>query len=254
MASYSQISSPFVKNYDADHGPGYVRLEVWGERAIFTRPEFKVERYSYDVITPSAARNILQQIYWHPSMQYQIKAITVYNEIRRMAITRNELDFKTNGNMAFRMFQDAEKTGRAAPLYVSPEYARQQRSTSFLVDVHYAIEAVIRPSKWCKQDEPFNLSKSWGMFNDRAKHGKCFSSPYFGIREFTVNFAPQRYDEIPQSFYDGSTIDLGIMLFDIDYDYEPGHRPYFFHPLMVDGRIEIPTQKEVMGNAARCIE
>lgn len=213
---------------------GYVRLEVWGDRAVFTRPEFKVERFSYDVITPSAARNLLQQIYWHPSMQYQIKSITVYKEIRRMSMTRNELDFKMNGNNALRMFQEAETTGRAKPLYVPANYPRQQRSTSFLTDVHYAIEAEILPSKWCKKDEPFDLIKARGMFNDRVKRGKCFSTLYLGIREFDCSFAPQRFESSVASFYNGTTVDLGVMLFDIDliFDYANDTLIWFYR----DGR------------------
>lgn len=224
---------------------------------MFTRPELKVERYSYDTLTPSAARNILCRIYWHPAMQYEIKSIVVMNKISRLNMTRNELDIKGNASLALKTIQEVEdnrKEGRvtAGPrLGVETSYPRQQRSTTFLRDVYYRIYAEIKPDVTNKTGEEFNEAKARSIFNRRVESGKCFSQPFLGTRECMAFFGP--IDEEKESYYAGRKIDLGPMFFDSSYANQDYVRPFFFHPVMEDGIITIPTQKEVMGNAALVI-
>ena len=125
-----------------------VYLEVWGDFAIFTRPEFKVERFSYKTITPSAARNLLQSIYWHPQFQFEINKIIVFNEIRTASITRNELE---NGKIptksALCVMKAVHNNEDAKSLAIPDSTVRQQRSSIFLADVHYGIVATIKRDK-----------------------------------------------------------------------------------------------------------
>lgn len=236
-----------------DYTGNKVHLDVWGDLAIFTRPELKTERYSYDVMTPSAARNILQQVYWHPSFQFQVTGITVFNPIQRIQMTRNELEVMLSASIALTTLSSAARDGYAPNIAVPHTEPRQQRSTVFLRDVYYGIDAEILPS--CASDaprEPFDLKKILAIFNRRAEKGQCYATPYLGIRECTAYFAPLRYGQVINSFYEGQAMDLGYMLFDTDYSDCDNVVPHFYYAVMENGRISIPTQKEVMGNAAFC--
>lgn len=230
-----------------------VYFEVWGDFAIFTRPEFKVERYSYDVPTPSSIRNLCQAVYWHPQFQYEIKKITVFNRITRMNITRNELEKMISAPSVNRAIHDVQDNGCAKSISVLPDDVRQQRASSFLTNVHYGIEAEIKPSRFCAPDFVFDFNKILAIFNRRMDKGQCFNQPYLGMKECRAHFSRSRYNTPSRSFYEGTTLDLGRMFFDSDYRNPTMAQPHFYDPVMVDGIIHVNSQQEVLGDAAFCI-
>jgi CRISPR-associated protein Cas5d len=203
-----------------------ITLKVWGDYACFTRPEMKVERVSYDVITPSAARGILEAIYWKPGIRWVIDRIHVLNPIRFDNIRRNEL----GGKLAIRNVTTAMKDGRS-PVEVFIEEERQQRAAMVLRDVAYVIDAHFDFTG----GEDNNPAKHKEMFDRRSAKGQCFHHPYLGCREFPAQFEPA--EEIPPTTHKGKK-DLGWMLHDIDFDDDMKAR--FFHAVMQDGTIEIP--------------
>ena len=208
-----------------------VKLEIWGDYASFNRPELKVERYSYDVITPSAARNILQAIYWHPGLNWVIDRILLLSEPERMSITRNEM--KNKGSYAD--MKASVYTGKAPPHL---KIDQTQRSASVLKNVHYVIEAHFIPSG----NGDFDENKIYAIFCDRAKRGKCFKMPYLGCREFPANYrlvdATEKIAPLPINR------DFGIMLYDIDYD-KDNMSPCYFHAKANEGIIDL-TNCEVI--------
>ena len=200
-----------------------VKLKVWGERACFTRPEMKVERVSYDVMTPSAARAVLEAIYWKPSIRWIIERIHVLNPVRFENIRRNELDTK----LSERSISTAMKDGKT-PVEVFIEEKRQQRAAMVLRDVAYIIEAYFEAIASDGQNEGKHLD----MFNRRLAKGQCFYQPYLGTREFSASFAA--VDEIPQSRIQGEH-DLGWMLYDMDLSNKKNIRPMFFQARFFNG-------------------
>ena len=227
-----------------------IAVDVWGKLAMFTRPEYKVERYSYDVPTPSSMRGLLQSIYWHPSFDYEILGIQVHNPIRHMSMTRNELpSMLSSGSVYGAMKQALENGGRADPLGVSPYATRQQRSSSFLRDVRYTLYTKVVPLKNSpKPGELYDVEKIRHIIDRRLAKGSSFRSVYFGLKECTAFFAPHNPKENPTSPYQGTTVDLGIMFFDAA-DQDKKVRPYFYHPFMVDGYIDVPSVREVISRA-----
>jgi len=203
-----------------------VKLKVWGDYACFTRPEMKVERVSYDVMTPSAARGILEAIYWKPTISWMINQIHVLNPIQFDNIRRNEL----SGKIPFRNVTVAMKDGRS-PIEVFIEEDRQQRAAMVLRDVAYIIEAHFEFTG----DEDNNPAKHKEIFERRAAKGQCFHRPYLGCREFPAHFEP--VVEVPPSAHRGEK-DFGWMLHDIDF--EKSMEARFFRAIMRDGTIEIP--------------
>jgi len=206
---------------------GYgIKLKVWGDYACFTRPEMKVERVSYDVMTPSAARGILEAIYWKPAIRWIIDQICVLNPIRFENLKRNELSSKVNlGNV-----KKAMKDGYP-PIEVFIEDDRQQRASMVLRDVAYVIEAHFEFSG----DEDKNPGKHKEIFDRRAFKGQYYHHPYLGCREFLAHFEP--VEIIPPSFHKGEK-DLGWMLHDIDF--ENNMEPKFFRAVMRNGIIQVP--------------
>lgn len=208
-----------------------IKLKLWGAYACFTRPEMKVERVSYDVMTPSAARGILEAIYWKPSIRWVIDTIHVLNDIRFDNIRRNELADKIGvGNIEKAMKNDA---------YVMETFIediRQQRASMVLRDVFYLIEAHFETIG----GEDNNPAKHMAIFQRRAEKGQCFHRPYFGCREFPANFGLIT-DEIPKSKLKGH-VDLGWMLHDIDFKNDMEAK--FFRAQMIDGVINVPPFKE----------
>jgi len=210
---------------------GYgIKLRVWGEYACFTRPEMKVERVSYDVMTPSAARGILEAIHWKPAIRWMIDRIYVVNPIRFENIRRNEVEGKAS---------------RKREIVASEE--RQQRASLVLKHVEYMIEAHFdMTAKWGGEDTP---EKHYNIFLRRARLGQCFHRPYFGCREFPVNFELVENDgDIPSTVHQGET-DLGYMLLDQRYRLNAKGEtaevvPHFFRARMVDGVIDIPVMRE----------
>ena len=160
-----------------------VKIHVWGDRACFTRPEMKVERVSYDVMTPSAARGILEAIHWKPPILWVVDRIHVLKPIRFQSIRRNEVGAKANATSAER----AMRAGSTEGLGLVMEEERQQRAATLLVDVAYVIEAHFTlTARAGAEDTP---AKHAAMFNRRAALGQCFHRPCLGTREFAADFA-----------------------------------------------------------------
>ena len=183
-----------------------IQLEVWGPYALFTRPEFKVERASYDVPTPSAARGIVESLYYHPGIRWHIRRIYVLNPIEFTTIRRNEVKSKILGG-----------------------------TSMVLTNVHYVIEAEFEmlPEKAAPGDNP-------GKFQDivtrRMRKGQCFSTPYFGCREFPAHFKQWEGGPIPTI---DETRDLGFMLYDFDYSDPQNITPLYFRAKMEHGVIQV---------------
>ncbi len=213
-----------------------VKLRVWGDYACFSRPEMKVERVSYDVITSSAARAILEAIHWKPAISWKIDKIHVIKEIKFDNIRRNELA----GKISERNVKQAME-GKEVALYQLINDERQQRASMILKDVEYVIEAHFEMTEAAGEED--NEAKHYEQFTRRAGKGQCFNQPYFGCREFPVNFELiEEGQDLPESFYKGQTRDLGFMLWDIDF--KNNMTPKFFRAEMIDGVI-ITAKQEV---------
>ncbi len=212
---------------------GYgVKLRVWGERACFTRPEMKVERVSYDVITPSAARGILEAIHWKPAIRWIIARLHVLHPIKFESLRRNEVADKISA----RNVKTAMKNNTLAGLHycVDDGKNRQQRAATVLRDVHYVIEAHFELTDKAGSDD--SEGKHLDIFKRRASRGQCFHTPYLGTREFPANFALLE-GECPRSSLSGEQ-DLGFMLHDIDFTADLS--PRFFRAKMSDGIVAVP--------------
>ena len=222
-------------------------LDVKGDFACFTRPEMKVERVSYDVITPSAVRAIFSAIFWKPAIKWNVKKIEVLSPIKWISVRRNEV-----GAVAVKN-----------PIMI--EDSRQQRAGLFLRDVHYRIYAEMefisinkRPKvlneipeslvsdeerQEIRKDE--NPGKYHAMFERRAKKGQCFNQPYLGCREFSCEFKfvdnPEKEAEITPTINESR--DLGFMLYDMDFEHpnsDGSINPAFFRATMENGIVNIP--------------
>lgn len=204
-----------------------IQLEVWGAYALFSRPELKVERVSYDVPTPSAARGIVESVYYHPGLRWYIDRIHVLNPIRFVSIRRNEVTDKISGRNVRQAAQ-----GGGQPLYLVTSQKIVQRSSLLLQDVHYVIEAHFEMTdKAAPSDNP-------GKFQDivtrRMERGQCFHTPYFGCREFPVSF--RRWPGGPIPTID-ETRDLGLMLYDFDYSDPAAITPTYFRARLEHGML-----------------
>lgn len=206
------------------------RVKVSGENACFTRPEMKVERVSYEVMTPSAARGILEAILWKPAIKWNILQIDVLNPIKWESVRRNEVGKKATKPSAAAMRGEA-----VAPMGLFVEKERQQRAGLFLRDISYVIHAGFEMTDRAGADD--TVTKFTEMFIRRASKGACFHRPYFGCREFPVDFEfiPKDAEDLPTL---GKTKDLGWMLFDMDYSGKET-MPKFFHAEMNDGKIDL---------------
>lgn len=205
-------------------------LEVWGDLACFTRPEFKVERVSYDVITPSAARAIFESIFWKEAIRWEITKIEVLNPIQWISIRRNEV-----GQLA---------SERTEAIFI--EDKRQQRNSLMLRDVRYRIHArqifiPVRERKVVqRRGEPDdNPGKYNAMFVRRARSGQCFNQPYLGTRECSAFFRLVESEEHLSSAID-DTRDFGFMLYDMDFSNPNNIIPMFYRAKMNNGVIEVP--------------
>lgn len=209
-----------------------VKVKVWGEYALFTRPEMKVERYTYDVMTPSAARGILEAIYWHPGMNWIIDRIYVKKPIQFTSVRRNEVKSKISANNVLPVYN-----GKQKQLYISSKVDIVQRASLLLRDVEYVIEAHF------EMTEKANASDNPGKFKDivmrRLKRGECFHTPYFGCREFPVKFCLCEEDKIQTAYEDVEERDLGFMLYDLDYSDLNNIQPMFFRAIMRKGIIDV---------------
>ena len=214
-------------------------LEVWGDYACFTRPELKVERVSYDVITPSAARAIFEAILFKKyAMRWQVTKIEVLMPIKWASVRRNEVG--------------ATASIKSASIYI--EDKRQQKNTLLLKDVKYRIWAKLvyipvseRPKDAFAKHKPGadeNPMKYYQMFERRAEQGQCFTQPYLGTREFSASFRlvnPDKDDLCPAlSAEQGGNRDLGIMLYDMDFSNPKDIQAMFYRAEMKEGVIIVP--------------
>lgn len=215
---------------------GYgIKLHVRGERACFTRPEMKVERVSYDVITPSAARGILEAIHWKPAIRWEVTGIQVLKPIRFESIRRNEV----GGKLSAASVKKAMKANSTKGLnyLVDDGKNRQQRAATILRDVEYIIHAHFQMTDKAGSDD--NVGKHLDIFNRRAAKGQCFHQPYMGTREFPVDFSPWNdQDDFKLTEELSGERDLGWMLHDMDFGKQM--EPRFFRARMVNGFIEVP--------------
>ncbi len=214
-------------------------LEVWGDMACFTRPELKVERVSYDVITPSAARAIFDAVFWKPAIRWEITRIDVLNPIKWTSVRRNEVG----------------AIGGQSGKHIFIEEKRQQRNSLLLKDVRYRIygKLVFTPISQRDRDERYNEKnenpgKYNAMFERRASKGQCFNQPYFGTREFSASFRLIKDNEIDLTPPIDESKDLGLMLYDMDFSNPKNITPMFFRANMKKGVIEVPAlnSKEVL--------
>lgn len=211
-----------------------VRLRVTGDYACFTRPEMKAERVSYDVLTPSAARGILEAVHWKPAIRWTVDRIHVLAPIRFQSFRRNEVGGKASADRA----RTAMRAGTLAGLGLSITEDRQQRASTLLRDVDYVIEAHFGMTDRAGADD--TPAKHASMFNRRAAGGQCFHQPCLGTREFPAAFTllPEGAD-LPASRLapDQRDRDLGWMLHDIDF--AAGNTSRFFRARMRGGMIDV---------------
>lgn len=246
-------------------------LEVWGDYACFTRPEMKVERVSYDVMTPSAARAIFESILWKPAIRWNITRIEVLNPIKWASVRRNEVDVRCIAPSS-----DVMRGKPTTPIGLMADENRQQRAAMLLKDVRYRIHAnfeFIDPSSrhaarqghvesWAGNDERDAFvaadekpAKYAAMFERRARKGQCFNTPYLGCREFSCSF---RLVEPGQPANAGppelaalgfpEPRDLGYMLYDLDFSVPEDPKPLFFRASIHKGVVVTDrTLVEVIG-------
>ena len=238
-------------------------LEVSGDFACFTRPEMKVERVSYDVITPSAARAVFEAILWKPAIRWQVSKIEVLNPIKWINLRRNEVGCVAST----RNIEGAMKSGTGQlGMYVEDE--RQQRAGLFLRDVHYRIHAAfelrdpglhkpnfphlskrtVNADETDMDDEPDQTVKFMTMFERRVSKGQCVNQPYLGCREFAADFRLVKPEDLqPEPVFE--TRDLGYMLYDLDYRNPADPTPRFFRAHLVNGVVDVPAwdSEEVRG-------
>lgn len=216
-------------------------LEVRGEFACFTRPEMKVERVSYDVITPSAARSIFDAILWKPAIEWRVTKIEVLSPIRWINLRRNEVGAIISARAA-----KTAMTSGAGQLGLYVEEERQQRAGLLLRDVRYRMHAEF--SLTAAATAADSSGKFAEMFRRRVEKGQCFNQPYLGCREFSCDFS--LVDEaVDLQTPIEETRDLGWMLYDMDYKDAKSPTPLFFRAEIRDGVVLVPTKNsaEVRG-------
>jgi CRISPR-associated protein Cas5d len=208
-----------------------IRLLVSGDNACFTRPEMKVERVSYDVMTPSAARGILEAIHWKPAIRWIVETIHVLKPIRFQSSRRNEVAHK----MPVGAVRRAMKACNLEGLALTVEDERQQRASTMLVNVAYVIAARFELTDQAGPDD--NAGKHLDVFNRRARRGQTFHQPCLGTREFPARFSLLEVDTLRPQPID-ETRDLGFMLWDIDH---AGDRAsLFFRAKLENGIVTVP--------------
>lgn len=204
------------------------RVRIRGELACFTRPEFKTERFSYEVITPSAARGILEAIFWKPAIQWQIRRILLLAPPRFVQIKRNEITKRASVDNALAAAR------RGSPLDYFADEDRAQRNTLALRDVDYAVEAEFRLTS--RAGEADNVRKFDEMFRRRLAKGQFYMQPYLGCREFPA--IVEYYTGTPAPI-EAATRELGYMLHDLRYGLK-GNEPVFFRARLNRGVVDVP--------------
>ena len=213
---------------------GYgITIRVEGKYALFTRPEMKVERVSYDVITPSAARGIIEAVYWKPAIRWVIDKIHVLREVEFTNIRRNEVSDKASVDNALEVMKGADK-----PLHIAATESRQQRAAMVLKDVDYIIEAHFEKveKEWGERDTE---EGHYNIVLRRLRNGQHFHAPCLGTREFPAKVTLiEDKGAIPPSPLTGKR-DLGYMLYDLDFSNPSDIQPMFYHVVMQDGMIDV---------------
>lgn len=218
-----------------------ISLEVWGDYACYTRPEMKTERVSYDVMTPSAARGILESLFWHPGLRWVIDRIHVCAPIRYTNLRRNEVKSKAGARSARTVMERG--TGE---LCLVTAQDIQQRAALLLRDVRYVIDAHFDLTDRAAPGD--NAGKFQDIIKRRISRGQFYSQPYFGCREFPAHFkACESPPPCPEELK--GKRDLGYMLWDLDYADPENITPLFFRAVLRDGVLAVPTRDsgEVIG-------
>ncbi len=226
-----------------------IKVEVWGNYACFSRPELKTERVSYDMITPSAARGLLEAIYWHPGLNWVIDKIYILepicikrqstentSELHLTSIKRNEVKSKILASNV-----KSAMTGSAVSLYLNTASERNQRSSLILQDVHYVLEAHFDMTEHAEPED--NPGKFQDIMKRRLKKGQCYHQPYFGCREFPAHFQEWEGGVIATI---PLTKDLGYMLYGMDYSDPTEIRPKFFRAQLINGVLDLRDCEVVM--------
>lgn len=216
-----------------------VTLRVWGDYACFTRPEMKMERVSYDIITPSSARAILEAIHWKPAIRWVIDEIHVVKKIKFQTILRNEISKAISTQSIRTSIKNPNK-----PFFTDTNKDRQQKNSLVLKDVEYVIKAHFEMTKYAGDTD--DEKKHYNIFLRRARKGECYYQPYLGCREFSCNFELLENEETIETI--NESIDLGWMLYDIDfkrkkedtYKSVKEYNPIFFKAELVNGVVTIP--------------
>lgn len=217
-----------------------ISVEVWGDYACFSRPELKTERVSYDVMTPSAARGLLDAIYWHPGMRWVVDRIHVCTPIRFTNIRRNEVKDIISARNAKAAMESGEE------IYLATSESIQQRAAMVLRDVRYVIDAHFEMTARATPTD--NPGKFQDIMRRRVEKGQFYHQPCFGVREFPAQFKP--CEELPPCPDElKGEKDLGWMLLDLDYSDRENITPRFFRAALRDGVLEVPPMysQEVHG-------
>ncbi len=218
-----------------------ISLEVWGDYACFTRVELKTERVSYDVMTPSSARGLLESIFWHPGLRWVIDRIRVCAPIRFTNLRRNEVKSTVSARSARTVMERG--TGE---LYLVTSQDIQQRASMLLRDVRYVIDAHFDLTDHAAPGD--NAGKFQDIIKRRISRGQCYAQPYLGCRELPAQFkACEAPPPCPEELR--GKRDLGYMLWDLDYSDPENITPLFFRAKLIDGVLEVPTRdsREVIG-------
>lgn len=211
---------------------GYgIAIRVRGDYALFTRPEMKVERVSYDVITPSAARGLIEAVYWKPAIRWVIDTIHVLNEIKFTNIRRNEVSNKISTSTATQVMKGAKR-----PFYLSATDDRQQRAAMVLKNVDYVIEAHFEMTAEAAEED--TVEKHYNIALRRLRKGQHYHAPYLGAREFGAKVELLEIGNRPKSALTGVQ-NLGWMLYDLDFSDPNDIQPKFFNATMQDGVIDL---------------
>lgn len=205
-----------------------IQLEVWGNYACFSRPELKVERMSYDVPTPSAARGIIEAVFFHPGLRWHVDKIYVLNDIQFTNLRRNELKSKLSADTVCKVMH-----GNRRMLYIDASQQIAQRAATVLQDVHYVIEAHFEMTDRAAPSD--NPGKFQDIIRRRMERGQCYHTPYLGCREFPAYFRKWPGGPIPTIH---ETRELGLMLYDLDYSDLSDIRPMFFRAKLNNGVID----------------
>ncbi|MGE4434296.1 MAG: type I-C CRISPR-associated protein Cas5c [Bacteroidales bacterium] len=222
-------------------------LEVWGDYACFTRPEMKVERVSYDVITPSAARAVFEAIFWKPAICWKVTKIEVLAPIKWISVRRNEVG-RLMSPKSKQIFIEEDRQQRAGlflrdvryRLYAELEYIHSSKRKSNTRCVSEELTDLEERSLFSKDENP---GKYNAMFERRARKGQCFNQPYLGCREFSANFRFIEELEMETLKPIADSRELGFMLYDMDFSNEKDPQPMFFRASMVDGVIIVPPKE-----------